>query len=332
MKVLVTGGAGFLGWHTVRALLASNRDREVVNLDLLTYAGSREAVLDLDRRFPGRHRFVQGDIRDAESVRRALDGVRAVVHLAAETHVDRGIRTPGLFVHTNVQGTQTLLDGALEAGVERFVQVSTDEVYGHLPLHSPEGPWPKFTEDSPMAPRSAYAASKAAADHLVFAAFHTHGLPIVITRGSNAYGPAQFPEKLIPRAIRCLSAGQPIPVYGTGQQIREWVHAGDQARGVVLALERGRVGRVYNLGGGEPRSNLVLLGELLQVMGAPEDAIEHVPDRPGHDLRYGMDGSRAHRELGWQPQATLADSLPGIVAWYRRHGAEWWSADASPSP
>lgn len=332
MKVLVTGGAGFLGWHTIRALLASDRTREVVNLDLLTYAGSREAIRDLDLRFPGRHRFVQGDVADREAVEEAMAGVDAVVHLAAETHVDRGILEPAPFVRTNVLGTQILLDGALAEGVGRFVQVSTDEVYGHLPLHSPDGPWPKFTEDSPIAPRSAYAASKAAADHLVMATFHTHGLPVVITRGSNAYGPAQFPEKLIPRAIQCLAEERPVPVYGSGQQVREWVHAGDQARGVVLALERGRVGRVYNLGGGEPRSNLVLLGELLQIMGAPEDALEHVPDRPGHDLRYGMDGTRARTELGWEPQATLAESLPGVVAWYRRHGAGWWRPDSADGP
>lgn len=332
MKILVTGGAGFLGWHTVRALLASDRDLEVVNLDLLTYAGSRRAIQDLDDRFGDRHHFVQGDVRDPSAVGRAISGVQAVVHLAAESHVDRGIDRPGVFVETNVVGTQVLLDAAVGAGVERFVQVSTDEVYGHLPLHAPEGSWPKFTEESPVAPRSAYAASKAAADHLALAAFHTHGLPVVVTRGSNAFGPGQFPEKLIPRAIECLSQGKPVPIYGNGHQVREWVHAGDQARGLVLALGRGRPGRIYNLGGGEPRSNLVLVGELLQIMGAPEDAVRHVPDRPGHDQRYGMEGARARRELGWVPQATLADSLPRVVAWYRAHGADWWDRDPEKTP
>jgi dTDP-glucose 4,6-dehydratase len=332
MRVLVTGGAGFLGWHTARALLASDRQREVVNLDLLTYAGSRKAIEDLEHRFPERHRFVRGDVTDPDTVRQLLPGIDAVVHLAAETHVDRGIRRPGLFVRTNVLGTQTLIDAALDEGVDRFVQVSTDEVYGHLPLHTPEGPWPKFTEDSPVAPRSAYAASKAAADHLAMSAYHTHGLPVVITRGSNAYGPGQFPEKLIPRAILCLSRGEPVPVYGNGLQVREWVHAGDQARALVKALERGQPGTVYNLGGGEPRSNLVLLGEILQIMGASEDALRHVPDRPGHDQRYGMDGARALRELGWQPQATLGDALPGVVAWYRRQGTGWWEGETSGRP
>lgn len=331
-RVLVTGGAGFLGWHTVRALLTSDPAREVVNLDLLTYAGSRLAVQDLDGLFPDRHRFVHGDVTDPDTVVAALDGVDAVIHMAAETHVDRGIDAPRLFVRTNVMGTQTVLDAARTRGVDRFLQVSTDEVYGHLPLYSPGGALPKFTEDSPIAPRSPYAASKAAADHLVMAAYHTYGLPVVITRGSNAYGPAQFPEKLIPKAIRCLSRGDPVPVYGSGLQVREWVHAGDQAKGVIRALERGRPGRIYNLGGGEPRSNLVLLGEVLQVMGASEEALAHVPDRPGHDQRYGMDGSRAMEELGWRPQATLAEALPGVVAWYRTHGAEWWDLDSSPSP
>ncbi|MEJ2539843.1 MAG: dTDP-glucose 4,6-dehydratase [Gemmatimonadota bacterium] len=332
MKVLVTGGAGFLGWHTVAALLASDRGREVVNLDLLTYAGSRKAVRDLDVRFPGRHHFIRGDIRDPATVERAMTGVRAVVHLAAETHVDRSIVAPEPFISTNVMGTQVLLDAARAHGVERFLHASTDEVYGQLPLSTPEGSLPRFTEESPVAPRSPYAASKAAADHLVLAAYHTHGLPVVITRGSNAYGPAQYPEKLIPRAIRCLGAGRAVPVYGTGQQVREWVHAGDQARGFVLALERGRPGRIYNLGGGEPRSNLVLLGELLSVMGAPEDAVEHVSDRPGHDQRYAMDGSRAGEELGWRPSATLADALPRVVEWYRGRGVDWWDAEDPEAP
>lgn len=332
MKVLVTGGAGFLGWHTVRALLAADRAREVVNLDLLTYAGSPRAIDDLDRRFSDRHEFIHGDIRDPDVVARAISGTQAVVHLAAETHVDRGIEGPGLFVETNVGGTQVLLDAALSEGVERFVQVSTDEVYGHLPLHAPEGSLPRFTEESPVAPRSAYAASKAGADHLALASFHTHGLPVVITRGSNAYGPGQFPEKLIPLAIRRLSRGEPVPIYGSGQQIREWVHAGDQARGIVSALDKGRPGRIYNLGGGEPRSNLVLIGELLQIMGAPEDAVRHVADRPGHDQRYGMDGARARKELGWSPVATLADSLPGVVQWYRTHGADWWGGKGREAP
>jgi dTDP-glucose 4,6-dehydratase len=332
MRVLVTGGAGFLGWHTVRALLAADRGREVVNLDLLTYAGSRRAIEELDRRFADRHRFVHGDVRDREVVARAVAGAEAVVHLAAETHVDRGIDRPGLFVETNVGGTQVVLDAAVAEGVGRFVQVSTDEVYGHLPLHAPEGSLPRFTEDSPVSPRSAYAASKAGADHLALAAFHTHGLPVVITRGSNAYGPGQYPEKLIPRAIRCLSRGEPVPIYGSGRQVREWVHAGDQARGIVAALEKGRPGRVYNLGGGEPRSNLVLVGELLRIMGAPEEAIRHVADRPGHDQRYGMEGARARKELGWVPVARLADSLPRVVEWYRTHGLGWWGGESHEAP
>lgn len=326
MRILVTGGAGFLGRHFVRALLEGQAGAEVVNLDALTYAGSRAALRELDSDFGDRHRFVHGDIRDAETVARTLDGCGWVVHLAAETHVDRSIRTPEIFVETNVVGTQVLLHAAVQAGVERFVHVSTDEVYGHLPLEKGDGrDGAPFTEADPLAPRSPYAASKAASDLLAGAAFATHGLPVVITRGCNGYGEGQYPEKLIPLAIRRILEGRPVPIYGAGDQVREWVHATDQAQGILAALIGGRAGEVYNLGDGESRSNLALIRELLRVMGRPEDAVEHVADRPGHDLRYALDGSKARVELDWRPSRTLAGSLPDIVEWYLRAGGEWWS-------
>lgn len=333
MRVLVTGGAGFLGWHVVSAILEADASTAVVNLDLLTYAGSRRAVADLDHRFGNRHRFLQGDIRSREDLGRALDDVEAVVHLAAETHVDRSIGGAHLFVDTNVLGTQRLLDGARDAEVRRFVHASTDEVYGHLPLvarleagnaSGRQGSGP-FREDDPLAPRSPYAASKAASDLMVLAAHRTHGLPVVITRGCNAYGAGQHPEKLLPLAVSRVRQGLAIPIYGSGNQVREWMHASDQARGITAALERGRAGEVYNLGGGESRANLALVRELLHVMGVPEHPITHVADRPGHDQRYALDGGKARRELRWRPVRRLAHELPALVQWYAERGEWWWS-------
>lgn len=336
-RVLVTGGAGFLGWHVVRRLLDSDPGLEVVNLDLMTYAGSPGALRDLSERFGARHRFVPGDVRDPAAVGAAIRGAEAVVHLAAESHVDRSIRDAAAFVDTNVRGTQVLLDASLTEGVEAFVQVSTDEVYGHLPLPGEVGEGSggtaadAFRESDPLAPRSPYAASKAAGDLLALASYHTHGLPVVVTRGCNAFGPGQYPEKLVPLAIRRIQEGLPVPLYGSGAQVREWMHADDQAAGILAALDSGRPGRIYNLGGGEARTNLALVRELLRLMGAPADRVEHVPDRPGHDLRYAMDWSRSREELGWRPRRSLGTELPATVEWYRRHGDGWWDGDWPPS-
>lgn len=340
-RLLVTGGAGFLGWHVVAALLESDPALEVVNFDLLTYAGSPGALRDLSARFGGRHRFVRGDVRDPAAVTAAAQGASAVIHLAAETHVDRSIQDAAVFVDTNVRGTQAVLDASAVAGVQRFLQVSTDEVYGTLPLHGDDtetgragsGPPPgAFQETDPLRPRSPYAASKAAADLLALAAFHTHGFPALVTRGCNAYGPGQYPEKLLPLAMARARQGRPVPLYGSGDQIREWMHAADQAEGIVAALRRGQPGTVYNLGGGEARTNLSLVREILGVLGLPPDQVEYVPDRPGHDQRYAMDGSRARADLGWRPVRTLSQELPRTAAWYEQHGNAWWDGDWPPPP
>ena len=324
MRVLVTGGAGFLGWHTVGEFLESRGDVEVLNLDALTYAGSRQALRDLESRFGSRHTFVRGSVLDAGLLEGVLEGVEIVVHMAAETHVDRSIAGADAFVATNVLGTQRLLDAARKAGVRCFVHTSTDEVYGHLPLGATEGAERPFTEKDPLAPRSPYAASKAGADLLCLAAWTTHGVPVVVTRGCNAYGEGQYPEKLIPLALRRALVGGPISIYGSGLQVREWVHARDQARGIRLAAERGTPGRIYNLGGGEARTNLALVREVLAAAGMPDVPVEHVSDRPGHDQRYALDGRRAHEELGWAPERTLAGSLEAVARWYGEHGGNWW--------
>ncbi|MGH9476138.1 MAG: dTDP-glucose 4,6-dehydratase [Terriglobales bacterium] len=315
---LVTGGAGFIGSNFLRLVLASQPDVHLVNLDALTYSGRRENLADLEKR-PG-YEFVQGDICRPAAVRQALarlgGGAEAIIHFAAESHVDRSIHDASAFIRTNVQGTQTLLDEARAHGVGRFLHVSTDEVYGSL---GPEG---RFREDSPLAPNSPYAASKAASDLLVRAAFHTHGLPAIITRASNNYGPYQFPEKLMPLAISNAAADQPVPMYGQGENVRNWIYVDDHARGILAALQRGQPGQVYNLGGNDEVDNRTLLHTLLQLMGKPSSLIRSVTDRPGHDLRYALDSRRAHEELGWAPQVSLRQGMLATVEWYRTH-ADW---------
>ncbi|HZT73241.1 MAG TPA: dTDP-glucose 4,6-dehydratase [Terriglobales bacterium] len=313
MRLLVTGGAGFIGSNFVRHALRAQRDLELTNLDALTYAGNLENLAELEA--DPRYRFVHGDICDAALVDRLMAGQDAVVHLAAESHVDRSILDAAAFIRTNVQGTQTLLDAARRRQVARFVHVSTDEVYGSL---GAEG---KFTEASPLAPNSPYAASKAAAELLVRAAFHTHGQPVVITRGSNNYGPYQFPEKFIPLAIANALAGQPVPLYGEGKNVRNWIHVADHCAGIWAALERGRAGAVYNLGGDDEVDNLTLLRRILARLGRDESLIRFVPDRPGHDFRYALDSALARRELGWRPALSLDEGLDRTVAWYRANGA-----------
>ncbi len=324
----MTGGAGFIGSNFVRYLLGERRDAEVVNLDALTYAGHLESLADVTR--DPRHRFVHGDICDAGVVRDSMRGVDVVFHLAAESHVDRSIVEDTPFLRTNVLGTGTLLSAALDAGVKRFVQVSTDEVYGELPWRDPaEGrsDAPKFTEETPLAPRSPYSASKAAADHLALAYHSTHGLDVVVTRCSNNYGPYQYPEKLIPVLITQALAGRPLPVYGDGLYVRDWIHVHDHCRGLLMAAERGRAGRVYNFGGNAERTNLSVVREVLQVLGKSESLIEHVRDRPGHDRRYAIDASRAKAELGWSPAIDFTRGLRDTIEWYLAN-AEWCRAVA----
>lgn len=318
---LVTGGAGFIGSNFIRLALEHEPEVRLVNLDALTYSGRRENLADFEGR--GSYGFVQGDIAVAADVEAALGqlegSVDAIIHFAAESHVDRSITDAGAFIHTNVQGTQTLLDAARRHLVGRFLHVSTDEVYGSL---GHEG---SFREDSALAPNSPYAASKAASDLLVRAAVHTHGLPAVITRASNNYGPYQFPEKLIPLAIGNAAGNRSIPLYGRGENVRNWLHVHDHCRGILAALSRGQDGGVYNLGGDDELDNRTLLHTLLDLMGKPHSLIRSVADRPGHDFRYSLDSGRARRELGWEPQVRLADGLRATVDWYLQNSA--WLAN-----
>jgi dTDP-glucose 4,6-dehydratase len=318
MRVVVTGGLGFIGSNFIRLLLAERPGWTVVNLDLVTYAGNPANLRDLEN--ASRYRFVRGDIADAPAALRTLEGMDAVVNFAAESHVDRSILSAGPFVRTNILGTMTLLDAARAAGKPRFVQVSTDEVYGAL------GPGDAaFTEATPLNPTSPYAASKAGADQLALAYQRTHGMDLVITRCSNNYGPYQFPEKLIPLMITNALEGQPLPVYGDGRQVRDWIHVEDHCRGVLAALERGVAGEVYNFGGDAERENLAIVRAVVAVLGAAPSLIRHVADRPAHDRRYAMNAARARAELGWAPRWRFEDGLAATVQWYRDH-EEWWRA------
>ncbi|BAS27971.1 dTDP-glucose 4,6-dehydratase [Limnochorda pilosa] len=319
MIILITGGAGFIGSNFVHHLLREHPEDKLVNLDLLTYAGNLENLTEVEGN--ERYRFVQSDVADPEGVERAFAAaeeawgspVDAVVHFAAESHVDRSIEDASAFLRTNVIGTQVLLEAARRHGVERFVQVSTDEVYGSLTRMG------AFTEESPIAPNSPYAASKAAADLMVRAAWKTHGFPALITRCSNNYGPYQFPEKLIPLMIANALEGKPLPVYGDGQNVRDWIHVEDHCRGIDLTLRRGRPGEVYNFGGHAERPNLEVVRTLLRILDRPENLIRFVPDRPGHDRRYAMDSSKSERELGWRPRWTFEEGLESTVNWYLSH-------------
>jgi len=324
-RILVTGGAGFIGSNLVRMLLSERDDVEVVNLDLLTYAGNLANLGDVER--DPRYTFIRGDICDPDTVRGSLEGVTAVMHLAAETHVDRSIQGGAPFVRTNVLGTHALLAAALESGVERFLHCSTDEVYGELPWRDPAAPGDRerFTEDTPLEPSSPYSAAKAGADHLALAFQRTFGLDVVVTRCSNNYGPYQFPEKLVPLCVTNALEDRLIPVYGDGLNVRDWIHVDDHCRGMLAALECGRAGRVYNFGGDAERTNLQVVGGILAALGKGGEAIKFVRDRPGHDRRYAVDSSRAQAELGWLPKVSFEQGLDATVAWYRSH-TEWWGS------
>ncbi len=314
--ILVTGGAGFIGSNWVRRRRASHPDDRILNVDLLTYAGNLENLEGIDEG-PG-YRFLRIDVADRQALEAAVDEpVDFVVHFAAESHVDRSIEDAGAFLRTNVLGTQALLDFSRAHGVGRMVQVSTDEVYGSL---GEEG---KFTELTSIAPNSPYSASKAAADMLVRAAHETHGMDVVITRCSNNYGPYQFPEKLIPLMISNALEGRPLPVYGDGLNVRDWIWVEDHCRGIDLALEKGRAGEVYNFGGDAERTNLDVVRGILDLLGKPDSLIEFVEDRKGHDRRYAIDFSKAARELGFAPEVSFEGGLERCVQWYRDHDA-WW--------
>jgi dTDP-glucose 4,6-dehydratase len=313
MRVLVTGGAGFIGSHFVRHLLTTHPAYEVVNLDKLTYAGNPANLADVAA--DPRHRFVHGDICDATLVREVMAGCDAVVNFAAESHVDRSIQDAGDFLRTDVFGTWVLLEAARLHRVSRYLQVSTDEVYGSIGRGA-------FRETDPLRPSSPYAASKAGGDHMVLAYWTTHRLPVLLTRASNNFGPNQYPEKVIPLFITNALDDQPLPLYGDGRQVRDWLYVRDHCAALDLVLHKGAEGEVYNVGAGAELENIALTRRVLALLGKPERLIQAVTDRPGHDRRYAVDTTKL-RALGWQPVHSFEDALAATVAWYRAHEA-WW--------
>lgn len=319
MKILITGGAGFIGANLVHHWVEEHPTDQVVVLDALTYAGHRASIRDLEAAH--RIEFIHGDVREPGDVRRAVEGVDAIAHLAAESHVDRSIADAAPFFSTNVLGTQRLLEAARSLGNGvRFHHVSTDEVFGSLPLGDRGR---KFTPQTPYDPRSPYAASKAASDHLVRSYFHTYGLRTTISNCGNNYGPFQDPEKLIPLAISRLLHGGKVPLYGSGANIRDWIHVTDHCRALDAIVHRGREGATYLVGADGERSNTDVVERLVNLLGRDRTAIEHVPDRPGHDLRYALDARATTAELGWEPTIRFDDGLASTVEWYRGH-REWW--------
>jgi len=315
--MLVTGGAGFIGCNFVRHVLATSADVAVINFDKLTYAGNLESLRDIEQN--PKYQFVRGDICE----RREVDGVLkefeidTVVHFAAESHVDRSILGSTVFVQTNVLGTQVLLEASREAGVRRFVHVSTDEVYGSL------GPAGRFAETTPLHPNSPYAASKAASDLLALAYHHTYGFPVIVTRCSNNYGPYQFPEKLIPLMIANAIDGKTLPVYGDGMNVRDWLYVADHCSAIDAVLQRGRPGEVYNIGGNNEWTNIDIVKRILGLLKKPEGLIDFVKDRPGHDRRYAIDATKIRSELGWEPDTSFEQGIDRTIRWYLARES-WW--------
>jgi dTDP-glucose 4,6-dehydratase len=315
VRIIVTGGAGFIGSNFARLVVNTRPDHEVVVLDKLTYAGNPESLADL--RGKPNFRFVHGDILDTGLVDSLMAQADACVHFAAESHVDRSISDPGVFVRTNVEGTLVLLEAARRHGIKRFVQIGTDEVYGSL------GPTGLFTEETPIQPNSPYSASKASADLMARAYHETFGLPVMITRCSNNYGPYHFPEKLIPLFITNLLNDEQVPVYGDGLNVRDWLHVEDHCAAILLVLEKGVPGEVYNIGGNNEKTNLEITKLVLEKLGKGEDMIKYVQDRPGHDRRYAIDASKIRRELGWEPKYTFDTGIVQTIDWYLNNRG-WW--------
>jgi len=320
MRLLVTGGCGFIGSHFVRYWLERYPDAALVNLDALTYSGNLANLWDVQDR--AGYRFVRGSIGDRELVERicAEEGIEAIVNFAAHTHVDRSILDAAPFVETNIAGTQALLEVARRLALKRFVQVSTDEVYGAL---APDDP--RTDEQAALAPNSPYAASKASADLLVRAYHKTHGLPALITRCTNNYGPYQFPEKLIPLMIINALEGRPLPVYGDGRQVRDWIHAREHSEAIDLVLRRGRPGEIYNIGASNERHNIEIVERILDHLGRPRSLIQYVKDRPAHDRRYALEAGKIRAELGWSPRRPFEAGLAETIDWYVANEA-WWRA------
>jgi len=320
MKLLVTGGAGFIGANFILYWLKHYPEDQIVNFDSLTYAGNLQNLKSIEAN--KNHSFVKGDITDPKAVDQAMQAIDTVVHFAAETHVDRSITGPAIFVMTNVIGTQVLLDSAFKNKVKHFHHVSTDEVYGSLELGSKE----KFSETTKFKPNSPYSASKAGSDHLVRAYHQTYGLPVTITNCSNNYGPYQFPEKLIPLTITNLLEGKKVPIYGDGKNVRDWLYTDDHCQAIDLTLKKGKVGQTYCIGGmTDDISNLELVKKIIKIMNKSADAIEFVKDRPGHDKRYAVDWSKAKQELGYQPEHDLDTYLKKTIDWYLQN-KDWWQS------
>ncbi len=320
MKILVTGGAGFIGGNFVHYMVNKYPEDEIVNLDLLTYAGNLETLKPVENK--PNYKFVKGDIADRSFIFDLFEKEKfdVVVNFAAESHVDRSIKDPGIFVQTNVMGTVVLLDAAKAFGVKRFHQVSTDEVYGDLPLDRPDL---FFTETTPLHTSSPYSSSKASADLFVMAYNRTFGLPVTISRCSNNYGPYQFPEKLIPLIISRALENEELPVYGKGENVRDWLHVEDHCVAIDLIIRNGRVGEVYNIGGHNERTNLEVVKTILKALGKPESLIKYVTDRPGHDMRYAIDPTKMETELGWKPKYVFDTGIQQTIEWYLNN-KEWW--------
>jgi len=315
VKLLVTGGAGFIGSNFIRLLLASRNDVKIVNFDKLTYAGNLENLADVAGN--PRYSFAHGDIAEAKAVNEVLPGgFDAVVNFAAETHVDRSIEDASPFIRTNVMGTLLLLEAARRVKLPLFLHISTDEVYGTAPAGE------SFREDAQLEPRSPYAASKASADHLVSAFAITYGLPVIILRCTNNYGPYQFPEKLIPLLIANVSEDKPVPVYGDGLHERDWLYVEDYCRAIALVLEEGKAGEVYNVSAGSPEPNLKIVKTILELLGKPESLIKFVQDRPGHDRRYSLDSTKIQQTLGWKPQVRFEEGIRKTIDWYSAN-SQW---------
>ena len=315
MRLFVTGGAGFIGSNFIQYILKKYPDYKVINLDKLTYAGNLENLKEVENNH--RYEFVQGDICDRELVDRLVKEVDAIIHFAAESHVDRSIKDAGVFVKTNVLGTQILLEAARSNGCKRFHHVSTDEVFGSL------GENGYFNENTPYDPRSPYSASKAASDHLVRAYFYTHNLPITISNCSNNYGPYQFPEKLIPLFVTNLIEGKRVPVYGDGLNVRDWLYVEDHCRAIDVILHKGKIGQTYCVGGNCEKTNIEITRKILGLFDVGEEMIEFVSDRKGHDWRYAIDASKIKNELGWVPEYSFEEGMTKTVEWYRNN-EKWW--------
>ncbi|WP_026590417.1 dTDP-glucose 4,6-dehydratase [Bacillus sp. UNC437CL72CviS29] len=317
MNVLVTGGAGFIGSNFVRHFLKKYPDCRVINYDLLTYAGNLSSIKDIESL--SNYTFIQGDIRDAEKIQAVMQEYKidSIVHFAAESHVDRSIQGPMQFYTTNIVGTAVLLEAAKTFGIQRFLHISTDEVYGSL------GETGHFTEETPISPNSPYSASKASSDLIALSYFETYKLPVIVTRCSNNYGPYQYPEKLIPLMITNAMKDKELPVYGTGQNVRDWLHVFDHCTAIDLVLHNGRDGEIYNVGGNNEKRNIEIVETILEKLGKSKSMISFVPDRLGHDWRYAIDSSKLQRELGWKPIYSFTEGLEDTIDWYRKN-EQWW--------